>query len=166
MEALHTLGIDWKVIIAQIINFGILIAVLTKLLYRPILTMLEQRRRRIEESLKKADEIDLKVAKIEEEMSHKRAQAKAEAASILGEARETAGKDRESLLLAAATEADRVKAAGREQVEIERQAMVDETKARVGKLALLLVTKSLQQDLGQEFYDKNINGALKEIEAL
>lgn len=165
MEALGKLGIDFKVMLAQIINFGILIAVLTKLLYRPILNMLEQRRKRIEESLKKADEIDHKVAKMEEEMSHKRAQSKAEAATILGEAKDAAEKSREELLLAATTESDRVKAAAREQIEIERQAMHDETKRRVGKLALLLVTKSLQQDLGQEFYEKNISNALKEVEA-
>jgi F0F1-type ATP synthase membrane subunit b/b' len=68
--------------------------------------------------------------------------------------------------LAATTESDRVKAAGREQIEIERQAMVEETKKRVGKLALLLVTRSLQQDMGEEFYERNINMALKEVEAL
>lgn len=166
MEALGKLGIDFKVMLAQIINFGILIAVLTKLLYRPILNMLEQRRKRIEDSLKKAEEIDRRVAKMEEEVSHKRAQSKAEAATIVGEAKSSAEKNREEILLAAATESDRVKSAAREQIEIERQAMHEETKRRVGKLALLLVTKSLQQDLGQEFYEKNINHALKEIEAV
>ena len=166
MEALHTLGIDFKVMLAQIINFGILIAVLTKLLYRPILNMLEQRRKRIEESLKKADEIDKKVASMEEEMGHKRALAKKEAAEIIGDSKTTAENDREKILLAATTESDRVKAAAREQIEIERQAMVEETKKRVGKLALLLVTRSLQQDMGAEFYERNINMALKEVEAL
>jgi F-type H+-transporting ATPase subunit b len=166
MEALHTLGIDFKVLIAQIINFGILIAVLTKLLYRPILTMLEQRRKRIEESQKLAEEIDKKAAKMEEEMKHKRDQAKSEAAEIVGDAKSQAEKDREQILLAAAAESDRVKNEGREQIELERQALYDETKRRVGKLALVLVTKSLQQDMGEEFYERNINKALKEIEAL
>lgn len=166
MEALGKLGIDFKVMLAQIINFGILIAVLTKLLYRPILNMLEQRRKRIEDSLKKAEEIDHRVTKMEEELGQKRAQSKAEAAAILGDAKSSAEKSREEILLAAATESDRVKSAAREQIEIERQAMHEETKRRVGKLALLLVTKSLQQDLGQEFYEKNIGNALKEIEAV
>jgi len=166
MEALHTLGIDFKVMLAQIINFGILIAVLTKLLYRPILNMLEQRRKRIEESLKKADEIDKQAAKMEEEMGHKRALAKKEAAEIVGDAKTSAENDREKILLAATTESDRVKVAAREQIEIERQAMVEATKKHVGKLALLLVTRSLQQDMGEEFYERNINLALKEVEAL
>jgi F-type H+-transporting ATPase subunit b len=103
---------------------------------------------------------------MEEEMGHKRALAKKEAAEIIGDSKTTAENDREKILLAATTESDRVKAAGREQIEIERQAMVEETKKRVGKLALLLVTRSLQQDMGEEFYERNINMALKEVEAL
>jgi F-type H+-transporting ATPase subunit b len=166
MEALTKLGIDFKVILAQIINFGILIAVLWKLLYKPILHMLDQRRKRIEESLKTAREIEVKSAKIEEELSHKRALAKKEAAEIVGDAKITAEKDREKILVSAAEESDRVKNAAREQIELDRKAMLDETKKRVGKLALLLVTRSLKQDMGAEFYERNINSALKEIEVL
>jgi F-type H+-transporting ATPase subunit b len=166
MEALHNLGIDFKVLIAQIINFGILLAVLIKLLYRPILKMLDERRKRIEESLNKATEIDQKAAKMEEEMEKKRAQARNEAATIIGEAKSAAEKGGEQILLAAVKESDRVKEAAREQIELERQALYDETKKRVGKLALVLVTRSLQQDQGEEFYARNIDKALKEIEAL
>ena len=166
MEALHTLGIDFKVMLAQIINFGILIAVLTKLLYKPILGMLEKRRKRIEESLKLADEIDKRAATMEEEMGLRRDQAKKEAAEIIGEAKVGAENDREKILVSATAESDRVKAAGREQIELERQAMLDETKKRVGKLALLLVTRSLKQDMGEEFYERNINHSLNEIEVL
>ncbi len=166
MEALSKLGIDFKVLLAQIVNFGILLAILTKLLYRPILNMLEQRRKRIEDSLKKADEIDKKAASMEEEVGHKRALAKKEATEIIGDAKKTAENDREKILVSATAESDRVKAAAREQIELERKAMVEETKKRVGKLALLLVTRSLQQDMGEEFYERNINLALKEVEAL
>ena len=166
MEALSKLGIDFKVMIAQIINFGILIAVLTKLLYKPILHALDQRRKRIEESLKMATEIETKSAKMEEEMGHKRDLAKKESAEIVGEAKATAEKDRAKILISAAEESDRVKKAAREQIELDRQAMLDETKKRVGKLALLLVTRSLKQDMGEEFYERNINMALKEIEVL
>ena len=166
MEALTKLGIDFKVILAQIINFGILIAVLWKLLYKPILHMLDQRRKRIEESLKMAKEIETKSAKMEEEMGHKRDLAKKQAAEIVGDAKATAEKDREKILVSAAEESDRVKNAAREQIELDRKAMLDETKKRVGKLALLLVTRSLKQDMGEEFYDRNINSALKEIEVL
>lgn len=166
MEALHTLGIDFKVILAQIINFGILLAVLTKLLYRPILNALEERRKRIEESLKKADEIDQKTVKMEEELAHKRSLAKTEAAGLITEAKIMAEKDREQILIAAATESDRLKTAAREQMEIEREAMHEETKKRVGKLALVVVAKALGKNVSEEFQKNNIDQALKEIEAL
>jgi len=113
-----------------------------------------------------AKEIETKSAKMEEEMGHKRDLAKKESAEIVGEAKATAEKDRAKILISAAEESDRVKKAAREQIELDRQAMLDETKKRVGKLALLLVTRSLKQDMGEEFYERNINMALKEIEVL
>ena len=58
MEALHNLGIDFKVIIAQIINFGILVFTLVHFLYRPILKALDDRKKKISDSLDKAKEIE------------------------------------------------------------------------------------------------------------
>ncbi|MEK7528836.1 MAG: F0F1 ATP synthase subunit B [Patescibacteria group bacterium] len=165
MEALTTLGIDFKVLAAQVVNFGILLFVLTKLLYHPILKAMDERRQRIAESLVKAEEIDRNAAAAEQELTAKRSQAKGEAAKIIDEAKATGEKDREQIVLSAETEAERLKNSAREQMEIERQGLYDETKKRVGRLALLVVTRSLQQDLGEEFYEHNINKALKEIEA-
>lgn len=166
MEALSKLGIDFKVLIAQIINFGILMAVLAKLLYRPILKALDQRRKRIEESLNKAEEIDRQSAETEERVKKKLGAAKAEAAEIVVEAKKAAEKNGEQILLKAVEESDRIRAEAGEKIELERQALHAETKIRVGKLALALVTRSLQQDMGESFYEKNINKSLKEIETL
>lgn len=166
MEALHTLGIDFKVIIAQIINFGLLLFLLTKFLYHPILKALEDRKKKITKSLAEAEEADLKTAMVEEEMKAKLAESKKEAAQIMDEAKTMAGKDKEKILLSATKEADRLKEAAAEHIESERQALYDEAKKRVGKLALFVITRSLQQDLGDKFYENNVNQALKEIESL
>ncbi len=57
MEALLNLGIDWRGVLMYLVNFGILIAILTKLLYRPITDAVEQRRSIIAQNLNEAEEI-------------------------------------------------------------------------------------------------------------
>jgi F-type H+-transporting ATPase subunit b len=165
MEALNNLGIDFKVMIAQIINFGILVFILVKFLYRPLLKALDDRRKKISDSLDKAKEIEQKSSEVELEVQAKRSEAKSEATAIISEAKSEADKARESMLKAAENEAADIKKTAREQMEIERQGLYADTKKRVSQLALLIVAKSLKEDLSDDFYKKNIDKALNEIEA-
>jgi len=54
---MEKLGIEPSLLLAQIINFAIIVVVLSKLLYKPILSMLEKRKREIEESLRLTDKL-------------------------------------------------------------------------------------------------------------
>ena len=54
-ELITKLGIDWKFLIAQIVNFLVLLFVLYKFAYGPILAMLEKRQKKIEKGLKDAE---------------------------------------------------------------------------------------------------------------
>lgn len=71
MEALLNLGIDWRGVLMYLVNFGILIAILTKLLYRPITDAVEQRRSIIAQNLNEAEEIK---KTFEKEFSRKQAE--------------------------------------------------------------------------------------------
>ena len=66
MEILKNFGIQPTLLLAQIVNFTIILFVLKKFFYKPITKVLEERKRRIEESLKNADEIEAKLQKTAE----------------------------------------------------------------------------------------------------
>lgn len=55
-ELIHQFGIDWRLLIAQAVNFGILFFVLYRYAYRPILSTLEGRRKKIEEGVRMSEE--------------------------------------------------------------------------------------------------------------
>lgn len=57
MSALSKLGIDWKGIVLYVINFGILFFVLGRLLYRPLLKFLDERREAIKKNVDEAEEL-------------------------------------------------------------------------------------------------------------
>ncbi|MFH1012452.1 MAG: F0F1 ATP synthase subunit B [Candidatus Peregrinibacteria bacterium] len=164
MEALSNLGIDFKVLIAQIINFGILLFVLIKVLYKPILNALEARQKKIAESLKKAEEIDRKATAAEEDRQKKLASAKKEAQQLLEEAKHDAEITRRDLVASAEDEARRLKASAEKQIMTEKAELYKDAKHHVSKLALLLMTKAFRHDQGEDFYKKNVDAALKDME--
>lgn len=56
MEILHLFGLETPLFLFQLVNFLIIVAVLTKFLYKPLKNMLDERRRRIEQSLRDAED--------------------------------------------------------------------------------------------------------------
>src|SRR3989344_8250900 len=58
MELLTKLGIDWKLLLAQIVNFTLLVGVLTYFVYRPLLNLLDQRREKIRKAMEDAKHIE------------------------------------------------------------------------------------------------------------
>lgn len=61
-ELLHNLGIDWKLLLSQAVNFGLLIVALRLFAYKPLLAMLHERRKKIEGGLVKAEEADRRLS--------------------------------------------------------------------------------------------------------
>ena len=63
---LEKLGIDWKLLIAQAVNFLLLLVILRAFAYKPVLEMLRKRRERIEEGIAKANEADARMSEVQE----------------------------------------------------------------------------------------------------
>jgi F-type H+-transporting ATPase subunit b len=84
------LGINWGLLVAQLINVGLLVWLLTRFLYRPVLNMLNERTRRIQESLQDAERVKEQLASAKQDYDAELARARQEAASILAQAQERA----------------------------------------------------------------------------
>ena len=87
-ELLSKLGIDWKLLIAQIINFLVLLFVLWKFAYGPILAILDKRTKKIEQGLKDAEASRKKLADSEERQKEILKMARTEGKEIVEKARE------------------------------------------------------------------------------
>ncbi len=64
-ELLFQLGIDWKLLLSQIVNFFILLTILTFFVYKPLIKVIKERSRRIKEGLEKAEEADVRLKEID-----------------------------------------------------------------------------------------------------
>lgn len=89
-EILHQLGIDWKLLASQIVNFLVLLALLTHFVYRPLLKVLKERRKKIEFGLQGAVEAEKMIRAIDATRDEKLAEADSKALAIVTKAEDTA----------------------------------------------------------------------------
>lgn len=77
---MEKLGINVGLLIAQLFNVILLVWLLTTFLYRPVLNMLNERTRRVQESLKEAEQVKEQLARANQDYDAKLGQARQEAA--------------------------------------------------------------------------------------
>src|SRR3990172_3929621 len=118
MEGLAKLGINLPILLAQIVNFGLLFVLLRLVAYKPILKMLDKRSQAVEESMKQAEAVKEQVAHAEEESKKRIEAAGKEGQELIAravrtgeevrqQAQKDAQKDGETLIARAKTEIQR-----------------------------------------------------------
>lgn len=141
------LGINLPFLIAQIVNFVVLLILLRMFLYEPVLNMLAQRRERIRESLNAAEaaraEVQATNVRAEEEI----AKARREGQEIIARAREAAERQAAEILAQARQQAEAEAARMREEIAYERQQMVSELREQVAQLSLAIAQKVIGRAL-------------------
>ena len=106
MESLlHNLGLDWKLLLSQAVNFLIVLVVLRLTVYKPLVELMRKRRERIEEGLTKATEADTRLAQISELQKEKLKEAEQEGMKILKSSEERARAEQKRILDEAARRA-------------------------------------------------------------
>src|SRR5438045_4744697 len=105
--ALEKLGINPGLLIAQLINVVLLVWLLTRFLYRPVLNMLNERTRRIQDSLKETEQVKEQLANAKQDYDAELARARQEAGAILAQAQERAKLQEVEIIAQARQDADR-----------------------------------------------------------
>lgn len=155
MEILEKLGIDWKLLLAQAVNFLILLWVLRRYAYKPILKALEARTNKIEQGLKDAETSQSKLQSVIEEEKKILVAAREEARSILVEA-EASAKKRDSLMLEETKEKiDRMIADTDKHLSEKQAKLLREAKAELSEAVILATRKVLGEKV-----DTNLDAEL------
>ena len=140
------LGINFPLLIAQLINFGVIAVLLSYLLYRPVLNALQNRTRRIQESIDQAEQVKQQLARAQQDYDARLAEARQQAAQILAQANERAQVQVREVLANAQAEADRIKADAHQQAQQERDQMLRGLQTQLANL----VTQTASTVIGQE----------------
>lgn len=164
-ELLSKLGIDWRLLIAQLVNFLILFVILRRYLYRPVLGMLEERRARIARGLEDAKRAEEARHDLAEERRQLRASMETERAAVLERAADDATALRAERMTAAEAEARALLERAARDAESARRALTEEVRRELGDLVLAASRKLTADALSAEEHERLVTAALADLRA-
>ena len=165
MGLLQDLGVDGPKLIAQLINFAIVLFVLWRFAYNQVLEMLENRRQKIAESMDNADQIKAELAKTQGELNKVLAEANQKAEQLIADAKEAAKQVGEAEGQRAVKQAEEIIRKAREATEADREQMMVELKAEIGRLVVDTTAKVSGKVLTAKDHQRLIDETNKELAA-
>lgn len=160
---MEKLGVEPLQLLIQIFNFTLMVVVLTKLLYKPILKALEDRRKKIEEGLKYTEKLKQEVEKNEKKREEIISLAKDEARKIIEEGK-NAGKLIEGDIIAKAhREAAGIIAKSKSEIEFERSEMEKQLQNQMIDIAYQIAEAALRDVLDSRNQKALIDKKIQEL---
>lgn len=137
-------------LIAQILNFLVLLAILAKFAYKPLLKAMDDRRNRIINDLDSAEQTRLDAEALKEQYAEQLAGARQEATEIVNKANQIAQNLHDELVEQARVEQEALMANAKERIEQEKQQALLDIRAEVIKLSTLIAEKIVNQKLNSD----------------
>jgi F-type H+-transporting ATPase subunit b len=162
-ELIKIFHIDWRLLIAQLINFGIVLWVLYRFALKPLFKVMDKRSKEIEKSLEDAKKIETNLMMTEEEREKKIQTAKKEAHEIIEQAREQGNKQAQEMLEKAKSDVSLVITEAKNQIQSEKETMLKEVKTEVTELVIKSTKKILAETVDGKIDSQLIDKTLTEI---
>ena len=137
-------------LIAQILNFLVLVFVLAKFVYKPVLGIMEERKNKIASDLETAEKAKNDAEAVKAEYAAKLADARQEAQAIIENARKTAQAAHDKIMADTKVEQEQYVAAQKEIIATEKKKAMDEVRAQVISLSMIAAGKIVEQKLNSE----------------
>lgn len=159
MEILNQFGVNPILLAAQVVNFLILLFILKRFLYKPLLKVLDQRKQKIEESLKNAEEIERRLQETNEEIEKTLARALQEGQKIIDESKKTGIQIMED---SKQTAAEIIENAYKQAVEAQKaeyaklEQRVKENAGQIVAIALEKITGKILNKSQKEIIDRSM----------
>lgn len=148
-ELFNTLGLNAALLISQIVNFALLLILLQKFAYKPVLKMLNERAAKIETSLQQAEQIQQELQNTEATKIAEISKAKQEAQDIITAAHQLAAQNTEKTLQETQKKTQAIVAKAKEEIQQEKEDSVREAKQEITEIAILIAEKILKKQLDQ-----------------
>ena|ERR1700756_2624404 len=160
-----TFGVDWPHLLAQIISFCIVCALLYWFAYKPVLKMLEVRRQQISLGIANAEKIKAELDRTEAQRQEVMSKANAEANRIIEEAHAAAARVYERETHKAIAEAEQIMVRSRETAAQDYARMLTELKREVGHLVVRTTASVAGRILTTEDQRRLAEETVKELRA-
>ena len=156
--------LDPGLFIWTIVTFLLLLTILKKFAWKPLLAVLDERQKSIEDSLDAAEKARLELENINKESDAMLSKAKTEAQSIVAEAKSAGENMREEIISKSKEEASQQLEKAKTQIDAEKNKALTEIRKEVVDLSVAVAEKLIQKNISKEDNKSIIDESLKKIE--
>jgi F-type H+-transporting ATPase subunit b len=160
------LGISLPTLITQVVTFVILLVVLRFVAYKPLMRMLDERSRRVKESVEQAEAVKTQSVKTEEELKKQLEQAGREGQERIERAIKAGEEIKQKAEEDAKRETEKLIVKARTEIKQERDAAVNEVRREFADLTVLAAGKVIEKSLDKEEHKELIEKVLEESTTL
>lgn len=165
---MEKLGINPGILITQILNFAILLFLLHRFLYNPMLNMLAERRERIRDGLAEAERVRAEAEEQRQQYERELTRQRQESQERIQKAMQASEEAREEIIAEARKEAEQIKLRAREEIEYERRQALEQLRTQVADLSILAarrildgaIDEGVHRQLIQSFIDQELDKEL------
>ncbi len=156
------LGINLPSLLAQLVNFGILLGILYLVAYKPIMKMLDDRANRIKESMEQTEVIKDKAEKAEEEIAEQLKKAGRQSQAVIDRGVRTGEEMRQKAQEEAKKETEALLARAHNEIRRERDGVIDDLRREFADLTILAAGKVIDRTLDKKAHRQLIDKVLEE----
>ncbi|WP_084500791.1 F0F1 ATP synthase subunit B [Halalkalibacillus halophilus] len=166
-QRLYTLnaemGLMFGDMIVQLVMFIILLALITKFAWRPLMNVMEERENHIANEIDSAEKSRQESERLMREAQDELKGTRQNAQQIIEDAKLTAKDQEETLIAEAKQEAERIKINARQEIEQEKEKAIQALQAQVGTLSVQIASKVIEKELSMEEQETLINEYLEKV---
>ncbi len=163
MEILNLFGIDWRLMVAQLINFAVVVVVLWWFALKPLMHTMQSRSDEIKKGLTDAKQAEERLEKVEKDVRAKLNEAQTEAVKILERAKKQSDESKQATINKTKEEVEALISRAKEQIKSEKDSMVQEVKGEVAQMVVTALEKILSKEVSKDVDKKYIDKILKDL---
>ncbi|WP_428910101.1 F0F1 ATP synthase subunit B [Niallia sp. Krafla_26] len=149
--------------IFQLVMFIILLAVIKKFAWGPLMGMMKQREEFVASEIENAEKSRKEAADYLEQQRALLKEARSEAQGLIENAKKQAEVQREEIIVSARSEANRLKESAKLEIEQQKEQAVAAIKEQVTSLSVLIASKVIEKELSEKDQEKFINDYIQEV---
>ncbi len=146
-ELIAKLGLDWRLLLAQTVNFGLLLAVLSWALYRPLLKVMRERRENIERGLRDTAAAKQQLHELAAYRERQLAEFRRHADAMVAEAVALAEATKKAAVQTASEQAAKIMRQAHDAIAVRQEQMLDELRGQLADLVVQAAGKVLDGKL-------------------
>lgn len=163
MEVQKFISIAPWTMIFQLINLLILMVAFKKVLFKPVMAILEKRRAEIEGHYEEAEKAETAAKTMKADYEEKMAGAREEADRVIRTATESANAMSQSIVSDAREQAGQIKRRAESEIEMERRKAFDEVKGELSGIALDIAQQVIEREVKEKDHEAFINEFIENV---